>query len=129
MPAVYVRLSHGLATALNVAAASDGISAAGWVRSAIARALPTHVDIQLPPSPRRRPVVIPPEDVAAVARLVGAVGMCTGATVQLAKALRESSHPAHNEAEDVLRGLRSAQAELLALISALRPRVDAGAAT
>jgi len=126
--AVHVRLAPDLAAALDAAATAEGVSPTGWVRTALVRALPAYSEIgSLPPSPRRRASVIPTEDVMAVARLVGAVGLCSGATIQLAKALREGGHPAHGDAELVLRDLRSVQAQLVHVATALRRQSDSAA--
>jgi len=120
--AVHVRLPEGLAAALDAAATAEGISPTGWVRAALVRTLPACSDVgSLPPSPRRRPVVIPPEDLAVIARLIGEVGRATGATIQLARSLREAGDmKAHAEVEPVLTGLRSVQADLVAVVSLLR---------
>jgi hypothetical protein len=120
--AVHVRLPEGLAAALDAAASAQGISPTGWVRAALVRAFPGCSDVgSLPPSARRRPAVVPPEDLAVIARLTGEVGRATGATIQLARSLREvGSMEAHAEAEAVLKGLRSAQADLVAVVSELR---------
>lgn len=126
--AIHVRLIPDHAAALEAVATAEGISPTGWVRAVLVRALPAHSEIHsLPPSPRRRPTTIPPEDVTVVARLVGAVGICSGATIQLARALREAGHPAHGDAELVLRDLRSLQAQLVEVASALRRHISAAA--
>lgn len=123
--AVHVRLPEHLAVALDAAASAEGISPTGWARVAIVRALPTHSDIgPLSPSPRRRPVVVPPEDVATLARLIGEVGRATGATIQLSRSLREIKHTAHGDAEDVLRDLRITQAQLVEIAATLRRAAD-----
>jgi hypothetical protein len=110
--AIYCRLTPEMISAVRAAAAAEKISAAGWLRRTAAVALGQSIEC-LPPSPWRRPV--PPEDVAEMARLVGAVGRATGATIQLARALRETGAEAqHAEAELVLSGLRAAQRELVA---------------
>lgn len=120
--AVHVRLPEGLAAALDAAATAEGISPTGWVRAALVRALPISSEVgSLPPSARRRPAVVPPEDLAVIARLIGEVGRATGATIQLARSLREAgSMEAHAEAEAVLKGLRSSQADLVTVVSVLR---------
>lgn len=120
--AVHVRLPEGLAAALDAAATAEGISPTGWVRAALVRALPISSEVgSLPPSARRRPAVVPPEDLAVIARLIGEVGRATGATIQLARSLREvGSTEAHAEAEAVLTRLRSIQADLVAIVSLLR---------
>lgn len=120
--AVHVRLPIGLADALDAAATAEGISPTGWVRAALVRALPGCSDVgSLPPSARRRPAIAPPEDLAIIARLIGEVGRATGATIQLARSLREAgSMEAHAEAEAVLKGLRSAQSDLVSVVSVLR---------
>lgn len=126
--AVHVRLNPAHAAALDAAATAEGISPTGWVRAVLARALPVHSEIHsLPPSPRRRPTTIPAEDVAAIGRLVGTIGLCSGATIQLAKALREAGHAAHGDAELVLRDLRSVQAQLVHVATALRHQSDTAA--
>lgn len=122
MRAVHVRLPVGLATALDAAATAEDVSPTGWVRAALVRALPAPSEVgSLPFSPRRRPAVVPPEDLAIIARLIGEVGRATGATIQLARSLREAgSMEAHAEAEAVLKALRSAQTELVTVVSVLR---------
>lgn len=119
---VHVRLSPTLGSALDIASSSADLSAAGWARQVIARALPGHETStpKLPRSPRRRPVIIPPEDLVAAGRLAGTVGRCTGATIQLARALREAALPAHAEAEIVLADLRAVQRDLVSLVGILR---------
>ncbi|WBU27750.1 hypothetical protein OOZ54_13860 [Rhodopseudomonas palustris] len=75
----------------------------------------------LPPSPRRRAVHIPSEAAAAVARLTGSVGQLTGATIQLARSLRETDcAPEHGTTETILRDLRKTQAELVKIVDGLR---------
>jgi len=127
LPSVYVRLRPTVAAALEAAALAQNISAAGWARAAIVAGLPdhTHRDFaSLPPSPRRRPAVIPPADMAEVSRLIGTVGRATGAVVQLAKTLREHGQiDVHAEVETILLDLRATQSELVNIATRLRASV------
>ena len=117
-----VRLDPATSAALTAAATSAEKSVSGYVRDVIAKSLPNAATLPpLPQSPPRRRVVIPDANVAAVARLVGEVGRLTGATVQLAKALREIGHaPGHATAESVLRDIRATQADLVRVVDRLR---------
>lgn len=117
-----LRLPDGIGAALTAAAASAETSVSGFARNAIVKALPEGAALPtLPPSPARRRVVIPDADVAAVARLVGEVGRLTGATVQVAKALREIGRvPGYATAESVLRDIRNTQADLVRIVDRLR---------
>lgn len=75
-------------------------SRAGWLRNTALVAID-----KAPERPGRRGV--PPADVEAVSRLNGSLGRSTGATIQLAKALREGGHGTfHALAERVLSDLR-----------------------
>lgn len=114
--------------AIEAAAKAAGISLSGWLREAARCHLPETASLPaLPPSPPRRRVAIPDTDVAAVARLVGEVGKLTGATVQLAKSLRETDRvPEHQSVEFILRDLRTTQTNLVRIVDRLRA---AGAAT
>uniref|UniRef100_A0A9E7ZLL7 Uncharacterized protein n=1 Tax=Bosea sp. NBC_00436 TaxID=2969620 RepID=A0A9E7ZLL7_9HYPH len=114
---VYIRLPPQLAVALDAAASEADLSRAGWVRRELARALPEGSElVSLPPSPPRRPAVIPPADLAEVSRLSAAIARTGGAVVQLCKHLRETGHVAHADAEAVLADLRSAQVEVACLV-------------
>jgi hypothetical protein len=117
-----IRLSPTIAAVLTAAAAAAETSVSGFVRAAITKALPEGTALPiLPPSPPRRRRHIPDADVAAVARLVGEVGLLTGATVQITKALREIGHaPGYAMAESVLRDIRAAQADLVRIVDRLR---------
>jgi hypothetical protein len=115
--------------AIEAAAKEADVSLSGWLREAARRHLPEGGAALPPlrPSRPRRPVVIPEADVAAVARLIGEVGKLTGATVQLAKVLRETGYaPGHQSAESILRDLRTTQTSLVRIVDRLRA---AGAAT
>ncbi|WP_114360516.1 MULTISPECIES: hypothetical protein [Rhodopseudomonas] len=75
----------------------------------------------LPPSPPRRRPRAPDDDVAAVAKLTGSVGQLTGATIQLARSLREGGHaPDHDVVETILHDLRATQAGLVKIVDRLR---------
>lgn len=118
-----VRLDPAISAALTAAAASEETSVSGFARNAIVKALPNSAALPaLPPSPpRRRRRHIPEADVAAVARLIGEVARLTGATVQVAKALRELGRvPGHATAESVLRDIRATQADLVGIVDRLR---------
>jgi hypothetical protein len=117
-----LRLPSDVGAALTAAAAAADVSVSGFARAAITKALPKGAALPpLPPSPPRRRVVIPDADIAAVARLVGEVGRLTGATVQVAKALRELGRvPGHATAESVLRDIRTTQADLVRIVDRLK---------
>lgn len=121
-PSVYVRLEPSIFLALDAAAADAQLSRAGWVRREVARALPTHGDFILPPSPPsppRRPAVIPPRDLVEVSGLAAALSRTGGAVVQMTRALREAGHVSHGAAEDVLVDLRAMQRDIARLITRL----------
>lgn len=124
---IYIRLRPVLAAALEAAARTESLSPTGWARQAIACALPDSeaASLSLPPSPPRRPVVVPSEDLMTVARLAGVTARCTGAVIQLTKSLREGGHPARGETEDVLRDLRAMQHDLVSVVTLLRLRLGA----
>lgn len=117
-----IRLLPAVGAALTAAAASAETSVSGFARDAIIKALPDAATLPpVPPSPPRRRVVIPDADVAAVARLVGEVGKLTGATVQIAKALREGGYAReHATTESVLRDIRATQRDLVRIVDRLR---------
>lgn len=107
-----VRVDPPTRDAIDAAARAADITLSGWLREAVHSHLPDGGASlpPLPPSPPRRPVRIPSGDVAAVARLTGAVGQLTGATIQLARSLRETGHAAeHETTEAILRDLRATQ--------------------
>lgn len=125
-PSVYIRLAPDLSVALDAASAEAGLSRAGWVRRVMVRALPTGSDFaSLRPSPPRRPVVIPPDDLVEVSKLAGAVARNNGAVVQLVRAMRETGHASHQDAEAVLAALRETQGDLLRTVTGLKLRLDA----
>lgn len=117
-----VRLDPAISAALAAAAQASETSVSGFARAAITKALPESTALPaLPPSLPRRRADIPEADVAAVSRLVGEVGRLTGATVQVAKTLRELGHvPGHATAESVLRDIRATQADLVGVVNRLR---------
>lgn len=124
-PSVYVRLDQPLSAALDVVASGSGLSRAGWARRAIVSALPASEVASLPPSPARRPPVIPAPDLAEVSKLAGAVARTNGAVVQMTKTMREIGHPFHGDAEAVLADLRATQEALLHVVTGLKNRVNA----
>lgn len=121
-PFLSVQITEPIRAALTAAAASAETSVSGYVRDVITKALPNSAaPPALPPSPPRRRRHIPEADVAAVARLIGEVARLTGATVQVAKALRELGRvPGHATAESVLRDIRATQADLVGIVDRLR---------
>ena len=108
--AVLVRLSRATAAAVGAAAEAAGLSRAAWLRRLAVEAA------GLPPGearPSRPAATLARADLAAVARLIGAVGKATGATIQLARQLREGGAAGlHAEAEAMLGELRTAAAQL-----------------
>lgn len=114
---VYIRLQPGIAARLDAAASEAELSRAGWVRREIARALPQDSEAaSLPPSPPRRPIAIPPADLAEVSRLSASLSRIGGAVVQLCRAYREGGHVYHADAEAALAELRAVQADVGRLV-------------
>ncbi|UYO41958.1 hypothetical protein KQX62_11970 [Rhodopseudomonas palustris] len=120
---LFFRTDLASADAYMVAAKAGGTTLSGWLREAARMRLPDG-GTSLPPlprSPRRRPVRIPSDDVVAVSGLTGEVGRLTGATIQLARSLREIGHASEHETiETILRDLRAAQADLVRIGDRLR---------
>lgn len=102
--------------------AADDVSVSGFARAAIVAALPESAALPpLPPSPPPRPSVVPAEDLAVIAALGGQIGRLTGATIQLARTFREAGHvPEHGATESVIRDLRTAKGEIVAIVQRLR---------
>jgi len=117
-----LRLPDDIGAALAAAAKTSDVSVSGFARSAIVAALPDKESLPpLPPSPPPRPSVVPAEDLAVIASLGGQVGRLTGATVQLSKASRENGRlPEHDVLESIIRDLRTAKAEIVAIVHRLR---------
>lgn len=117
-----LRLPDVIGAALTAAAAADGVSISGFVRSAIVAALPEGAALPpLPPSPPPRPSIVPAEDLATIAALGGQIGRLTGSTIQLARTCRETGRlPEHDVLESVIRDLRTAKAEIVAIVQRLR---------
>lgn len=89
-------------------------SRAGWLRNAGLVAID-----QAPERPGRRG--LPPADLDAVARINGTLGRTAGATIQLAKALREGGNIAlHARAERILVDLRRHAGDLATIIERLK---------
>jgi hypothetical protein len=116
------RLPIPVGISLEAAAKEASLSVSRFVLNAIIAALPAGiVSNPLPPSPPRRPLVVPPDDIAAISSLGGHIGRLTGATVQLSRACREEDHfPEHDAFEAEIRDLRAAKAEIVALVGRLR---------
>jgi hypothetical protein len=117
-----LRLPPAIGAALAAAAKASDVSISGFARSAIVAALLDSAGLPpLRPSPPPRPAIAPAEDLAAIASLGGQVGRLTGATVQLARTLREAGHaPEHSATESIIRDLRAAKAEIVAIVNLLR---------
>jgi len=116
------RADPEVGAAIERAAKAADVSISGWIRRVLCAALPESASLPpLPASPRRGKVVIPNPDIAAVADLVAGGAKLTGATIQLAKALREAGHSdGHREMEAVIRSHRAAQADLVRVVERLR---------
>lgn len=122
-PVLFFRADPATRVAVASAAANAGSTLSGWLREAARMRLPDGGASlpPLPPSRPRRPIRIPSNDVAAVARLTGAVGLLTGATIQLARSLRETGHaPEHATTETILHDLRATQADFVKIVDRLR---------
>jgi hypothetical protein len=117
-----LRLPGDIGAALAAAAAADDVSVSGYVRGAIVAALPDKENLPpLPSSPPPRPSVVPAEDLAVIAALGGQIGRLTGATIQLARTFREGGHVLeHGATESVIRDLRDAKGQIVALVHRLR---------
>lgn len=120
---LFFRTDLASADAFKAAAKAAGTTVSGWLREAARMRLPDGGASlpPLPPSPRRRTVRIPSDDVAAVSRLTRSVGQLVGATVQLARSLRETGcTQEHGTTETILRDLRAMQADLVKIGDRLR---------
>ena len=113
---ILVRLSDELATAIDTAAKTRGISSAAWLRTLAAESVAGAVPQDRQRSPRRgpRPDLSAAEE--ELRRLVRTLGVVGGAAVQLTKALREGGHPEHGEAERTLKALKRAAGETANLV-------------
>lgn len=88
-------------------------SRAAWLRNIALAAL----DL---PAERPGRAGIPREDIAVVSEFSGTVGRAVGATIQLARAIRETGGgPLHGQAEAVLADLRKQKVALSALVERL----------
>ncbi|HEX4627265.1 MAG TPA: hypothetical protein VH137_00625 [Gemmatimonadales bacterium] len=127
--AILVRVTPEAGAAVEALATAMDLSRAAWLRGLAVSAA------GLSPAETRRsqpvaPPELPREDVAALALLIGVVGKACGATIQLAKGLRELGVGAlHAEAEAVLGDLRASQRALVRIIEHLRTGVDREDAT
>ena len=103
-------------------AAATVVFVACFVLNAIISALPEGIASKpLPPSPPRKPMVVPREDIAAASSFGAYVGRLTGATVQLSKACRESGRLLEHDALEIeIRDLRAVKAEIVAIVGRLR---------
>jgi hypothetical protein len=124
------RLEPNLSAALDLAARAADRSISGYIRDTLTKALPDSANLpSTRPSPPRRPIVIPDPGSADLVRLAGEIGRATGATIQLAKALREAGRiPEHAATEAVLRDLRAGQVEFVRLMSERRKLINASCA-
>lgn len=108
--------------AIEAAAKAGDVSLSGWLRESARMRLPDAVGLPaLPPSSPRRRAVTPDADVAAVASLAAEIAKLTGATIQLAKAFRETDRGVEHQATElIIRGLRTSSADLVGVIDRLR---------
>lgn len=116
---VLVRMSPALAAAVRAEAEAAELSASAWIRRQIADVV-QQPDAVHPTPPARRGRPAPTEAVVEVRRLQGVLGETCGAMVQLTKALRETGHGAHAEAERVLAALRGGYAQIVDTVHWLR---------
>jgi hypothetical protein len=122
--AILVRLTPEAGAAVEAHATARGLSRAAWLRGLAVSATRLPLAERRSSKPMTRPV-LPREDVAALARLIGVVGKTCGATIQLAKGLRELGiGELHSEAETVLRDLRASQRALVRTIERLRGAIS-----
>lgn len=116
---VACRLDAETADALTAAAATRGTDRATLLSYAVAAVL--RVSTADPPRSRRRRAAADPAAVAVLGPLVGRVGVLAGATVQLARTLREQGAARlHTETERALADLRRAAEDLAAAALAVR---------
>ena len=116
------RLPAEVGRALEGAAVAAGVSVSRIVLNAIVSALPERLDLApFPPSLPRKPMVVPREDIAAISAFGANLGRLTGATIQLSKACREGGRlPEHDVLEIEIHDLRTAKAEIVAIVERLR---------
>ena len=114
---INVGLTQSEAEHVDAAARGAGVSRAAFARRHVLAAV-GQVDTTVA---RRGATALPPEDVAAVAMLAGSVGRAAGATVQLAKALRQAGHGSfHALAERVLADLRRQADDLNVIVEKMK---------
>jgi hypothetical protein len=115
------RLPVEVGRAIEAAASAADVSVARFVLNAIVAALPEGLDLKpLPPSPPRRPIIIPRDDIAAVSSFGGHLGRLTGATIQMSRVCRETGRLSEHESiEGEIRDLRAAKAEVVAIVGRL----------
>lgn len=114
-----IRLPPDAVSTIMVVAGAADLSVSAWVRATLLRALPAgNVRSSLPPSPPQRRHV-PADDLAAVSKLAADLSRIGGALVQTTKALRETAHPSHIDAETVLGEVRQVQRQLSNLIATM----------
>lgn len=110
-----VRMDADLAAACARAAGSHGLTIAAWLRGLAVAA------VDMPGSARpSAPIPAPDPLVADLSLLIRSVGRANGAVVQLAKGMRETAHPDHPAAEEVLGQLRATQRDLVDLVQEVR---------
>ena len=116
------RVDPETGAAIEAAAKADDTSLSGWLREAARMRLPDAAVLPaLPSSPPRRRAATPDADVAVVANLVAEIAKLTGATIQLAKAFRETGRETeHRTTESIIREFRTLSAELVGIIDRLR---------
>lgn len=116
-----MRMSDELAQAVDAAAAANGVSSAAWIRDLAVKATMGVSLHDQQPSPRREPRPNLTGGEAELRAMVRTLGVVGGATVMLAKALRERGRlEEHREAELVLRDMKQAAFEATQLVRRLK---------
>lgn len=107
-----VRMHPLMEQDIKLRARQYGVTPASWLRSAISQQI-NKPQLAFPP-----PVINQfLSEVSAMSRLVA---RANGSVVQLAKTLRESENPHHQETEAVLEELKATQRKLVDLISEIQ---------
>jgi hypothetical protein len=110
---VYVRLDQAEHQAISAAATAAGISNAAFVRR---QALAAIGAPEITPA-RRGGTALPSADLDAISDLSGKLGLAAGATIQLAKSLRERGvSDLHGQTEAVLADLRRQVSVVAAIV-------------
>ena len=112
---VLVRLPSGMAAAVTVRAATDGLTEAAWVRRQLVDFLGVGQADAVPVAARRPPRPVPTADIIEVARLREAVGEAVGTLRQVAGLDRSRNGARLGEIDAALDRLLAAAADLDAM--------------